>query len=353
MKRTALYHEHFKHHGKMIEFAGWELPVYYSSIVEEHLTARSKAGLFDVSHLGRLEITGQDAQSLIQHIVTNDITKLIDWNIQYSLVCNEKGGILDDILIYKYPDHYLMIVNAANTDTIINVLKENLKDRKVDIKDITSQTAMVAVQGPNALEIINTLYSSNVGHMPKYSFTTLGNVILSRTGYTGEDGFEIIVPGSDAPKVWNQLLDIGITYGLIPCGLGARDTLRLEAGNCLYGHEMDTTTNPYEAGLGFVVKLDKKDFIGKTSLEKIRQSPLSRKLIGLEMCNNSIPRNEYPIQKSGKKIGKITSGTFSPSLKKGIAMGYVPVELSKFGTELDIIIRDKPHTAKVVQKKWR
>lgn len=353
MKHTPLYHEHIKLKGKMIEFASWELPVYYSSIVEEHLAVRSKAGLFDVSHLGRLEITGEDAQALIQYAITNDITKLTDWNIQYSLVCNEKGGILDDILVYKYPDHYLMIVNAANTDTILAVLKENSINRKVTVKNVTEQTGMIAVQGPKALEIINTLYSSNYGHMTKYSFTTFGNVILSRTGYTGEDGFEIIVPDAEAPKVWNQLLDIGISFGLIPAGLGARDTLRLEAGNCLYGHEMDVSTNPYEAGLGFVVKLDKDNFIGKETLAKIKQSPLSRKLIGLEMCNNSIPRNDYAIQKSGKVIGKVTSGTFSPCLKKGIAMGYVPLDSTKLGTELDIVIRDKPYSAKVVQKKWR
>ena len=337
----------------MVEFAGWELPVYYSGIVKEHFAVCHKSGIFDVSHLGRLEITGPDAQSLIQYITTNDVTTMVNGGIQYSLVCQEDGGILDDILVYQYPNHYLLVVNAVNTETVLQVLNKNIQNRNVQIKNITDDTCMIAVQGPKAIDIIEKQFSTKLHYLSKYYFTVLKDLTLSRTGYTGEDGFEIMVVNSEAGKIWNQLLEIGTMYGLIPCGLGARDTLRLEAGNCLYGHEMDQTTNPYEAGLGFVVKLNKSDFIGKSALLEIQKNPLKKKLVGLDMCDNSIPRGDCPIQKTNQLVGKVTSGTYSPIHKKGIAMGYLPLDLSKKGMEVDILIRDKPHLAKVVQKKWR
>ncbi len=351
--RTPLYENHLKLNGKIVEFAGWELPVYYTGIIEEHLAVRNESGLFDVSHLGRIRIGNSAAQALIQTISTNDISNLQPGNILYSLICNPQGGIEDDILVCKDKEDYLLVVNAVNTNKILTIINNKLPEFPAVIDNITSNTAMIAVQGPNAATIIDQIFPETPTQLKKYQFLNLGKVVLSRTGYTGEDGFELIVDSNEASTWWDTLLKEGKENGLKPCGLGARDTLRLETGNSLYGHEMDSHTNPYEAGLGFAVKLNKTDFVGKNALSEIKIKGIQRKLVGLEMTRGGIPRDGYPIELNGQVIGKITSGSFIPSIKKSIALGYVPIEHSASGTEVNILIRNKPYPAVIVNKKWR
>jgi len=354
MKQTALYSQHLIHGGKIVEFAGWQLPVYYSSIIEEHQAIRTKAGIFDVSHLGRLEISGPDTAKLVQYLATNDIQSCQTGDILYALVCNDRGGIEDDILIYyRNPQSILLLVNASNTDKIKNIIKALTSRFNFSLDDITPNTVMIAVQGPKAILVIESLFSKSFKEMKKYSFIEFDNYIVSRTGYTGEDGFEVIVSKDQAIELWNQLLQHGQSVGLIPCGLGARDTLRLEAGNCLYGHEMNATTNPFEAGLGFAVKLTKPDFIGKSKLIELKNKPLQRKLVGIELRESGVMRDGYDIFANALSIGKTTSGSYIPSLKKSIGMAYVSMDYAKPGTMVQVMIRNKPYSAVIVNKKWR
>jgi aminomethyltransferase len=351
--KTPLYEEHIALNGKIVDFAGWELPVYYTGIIEEHQAVRSAIGMFDVSHLGRIQISGNTAFELIQSISTNDITSLQPGNIMYSLVCNPAGGIEDDILVCRDSEDYFLVVNAVNTDKILNIIKEKLASFPAQINHFTFATAMIAVQGPNAIKLIEKLFPGKPGLLKKYQFIRIGNLVLSRTGYTGEDGFELIVQANEAGKWWKDLLEKGQEFGIKPCGLGSRDTLRLEAGNCLYGHEMNSNMNPYEAGLGFAVKLNKPDFIGKEALAEIKQKGITQKLVGLEMTEGGIPRDGYSIMINEQPVGKVTSGSFIPSLKKSVALGYVPVEYSTINTKVMISIRNKFYPAVIVTKKWR
>ena len=353
MQRTGLYEEHLKLQGKMVEFAGWNLPVYYTGIIEEHLAVRETAGLFDVSHLGRLDLTGEDVVEVIQSVATNDISAMNDGEVLYSLICNPQGGIEDDILIYKFPDKYMMIVNAVNADKIIDIIHQHSKGKSFHFVNKTDSTCMIALQGPASIKIMHQLIPILSPDYVKYSFTFSKDWILSATGYTGEIGYELILPSEEAPLVWNQLLKMGKPHGLIPCGLGARDTLRLEAGNCLYGHEMNAEINPFEAGLGFAVKLNKPGFIGKSALVELKAKGITKKLVGLEMTSPGIPRDHYGIQKIGVDIGHVTSGSYIPSLKKSVALGYVTKTESSLGNPIDIMIRNKPCTAVITNKKWR
>ncbi|MFB3896468.1 MAG: glycine cleavage system aminomethyltransferase GcvT [bacterium] len=360
-KQTPLYTEHLKLKGKMVEFGGWNLPVQFSGIIEEHLRVRSDVGLFDVSHLGRIEVSGESAKKFLQKLVTNDISQLEVGQIIYTLLCQEDGGIIDDLLIYRLPKYYMVIANAVNTDYVHQLLLLYGQNAEVFISNLTGLTAMISVQGPKAISMLQTITAAELTSMPHYTViaTTVAglNVLVSRTGYTGADGFELIIVAEKAEELWQKLLEAGKPFNLLPCGLGARDTLRLEAGNLLYGQDMDLTTNPYETGLGFAVKLDKAikidepEFVGQLKLAEIKFKGVSRKLVGFQMLDSAIPRHGYPIVKANQEIGIVTSGSYIPSLKCGIGLGYVGIEHAKLDQEISIKIRDTLHPAKIVKKK--
>ena len=354
-KHSPLYLEHLKLKARIIEFAGWDLPVQFSSIVEEHLRVRNDVGLFDVSHLGRIEVSGELAQKFLQRLITNDINQQEVGQIVYSLLCQDDGGIIDDILVYRLPKYYLVIVNAVNTEKVYQLFLLYGQLENVFISNLTGFTAMISIQGPKAVNILQSLTTDELSQIPHYtviaSMVAGLNVLLSRTGYTGGDGFELIIVAEKAPELWQKILSAGAVVNMLPCGLGARDTLRLEAGNLLYGQDMDLSTNPYEAGLGWVVKLEKGEFVGRKKLAEIKDKGVDRKLVGIQMLDSSIPRHNYSIYKNEEKIGKLTSGSYIPSLKCGIGLGYVEIEYSQLDQEISIKIRDALHPAKIVKKK--
>ena len=356
-KQTPLYQEHLKLKARIIEFAGWELPVQFSGIIEEHLRVRSDVGMFDVSHLGRIEVSGESAQKFLNRLITNDISKLEVGQIAYSLICNEQAGIIDDILVYRLPKYYLVIANAVNTETVYQLLLLYGQIENVFISNLTPHTAMISVQGPKAESILQTITACDlaISKFPHYTVTATKvaglNVLLSRTGYTGADGFELIIVGEKAPELWQNIIAAGAQANILPCGLGARDTLRLEAGNLLYGQDMDLTTNPYEAGLGFAVKLDKIEFIGRQKLIGINEKGITRKIIGFKMLDSAIARHGYPIYKENHEIGVVTSGSYIPTLKCGIGLGYVGIEHTQLDQDISIKIREVIHPAKIVKKK--
>lgn len=356
-KRTPLYEEHLKLGAKMVEFAGYEMPVQYSGVVEEHLAVRNQAGLFDVSHMGEFEFLGPEALSLLNYLTANDVGKLTDGKAQYSLLLNEKGGVVDDILLYRiHEEHFMMVVNAANIEKDFRwVLKNQPAGAKIEINNISDPVCLLALQGPLALQILRPLTKNPLDAIKPFHFfigPVAGeeNCIVARTGYTGEDGFEILCKANTARPIWQALLEKGKPLGLKPTGLGARDTLRLEARLSLYGHEITEETNPLEAGLGWVVKLEKENFIGKEALLKIKQEGLQRTIVGFKMVDKGIPRHGFTICSSNKEpVGGVTSGTFSPTLEEGIGLGYVPLSLSQIGTKFYIDIRGKYKLAEVVQ----
>ncbi|MDI6782614.1 MAG: glycine cleavage system aminomethyltransferase GcvT [bacterium] len=354
-KHTPLYSEHKKLNAKMTEFAGWELPVQFSGIVEEHLRVRSEVGLFDVSHLGRIEVSGESAQKFLQRLITNDISQLEVGQIVYSLLCQEDGGIIDDILIYRLPKYYLVIANAVNTEKVYQLFLLYGQLENVFISNLTGLTAMISVQGPKAEKVLQLITTDGLSKIPHYTViasTVAGlNVLLSRTGYTGGAGFELIIVAEKAPELWQKVLTAGAVANMLPCGLGARDTLRLEAGNLLYDQDMDLSTNPYEAGLGWVVNLEKGEFVGRNKLVEIKDKGVDRKLVGIQMLDLSIPRHSYSIYKNEEKIGKLTSGSYIPSLQCGIGLGYVEIGYSQLDQDILIKIRDVLHPAKIVKKK--
>lgn len=345
---TALHTWHSSNGARMVDFGGWDMPVQYSNIVDEHFAVRNDSGIFDIGHMGRIKIFGPDSTSFLQMICTNNCANLKSGQVRYNLVCNEKGTILDDILVYHHGSDFLLVVNASNREKIISWLISNVRSLDVQIEDQTLSTSMIAVQGPNAISLANQLISndpSKLGYYFSFDSKTM-NVpsLISRTGYTGEDGIEIILPKGEEIKVWEKLVEMGCK----PCGLGCRDTLRLEAAMPLYGHEIDENTNPLEAGLGWAVKLDKGEFIGRDALIKEKNLPSGRVRVGLELPGKRIPRELYPVTKNSTALGKVTSGTFSPTLNKPIAMAYVPANLSAVGTDLDIDIRGKFEPCNVV-----
>ena len=353
LKQTPLFGIHKKLGGKMVSFAGWQMPIQYpSGVVQEHLSVRNHAGLFDVSHMGEIEIRGSDAWAFAQSLITNDISRMTDGSILYTLMCMDHGGVLDDLLIYRFlEDHYFFCVNASNSKKDFQWILKRAKSFNVQVRDISSKTAQLAIQGPKSKVILECLGKFND---LKYFCFKVGNIdsiecIISRTGYTGEDGFEIYFDSVHATTLYKKITDAGKDSQLKPVGLAARDTLRMEMGYALYGQEIDETTSPLEAGLSWVVKLDNEDFVGKTALLKQKSDGLSRKLVGIKMLNRGVPRSHYPIFKDDRKIGELTSGTHSPSLKTGIGLGYVENEFCETGTKVELEIRNQRYEGELVQ----
>jgi aminomethyltransferase len=369
LKRTALFSAHQKLGAKLIDFGGWEMPVQYTSITGEHLAVRNAAGIFDISHMGEITVSGAASEKFLNHVLTNDIRKLTSGLGQYTLMCNERGGTIDDLYAYKLSDEvFLLIINASRIEPDVAWLDAQAakfpQRGELNLTHASHNYSAVAVQGPRVKDFINEVISgASISAMRVNRVTDLkknqiggfhfehGCVLVSRTGYTGEDGFEIVGEGEAIQHVWNKIIEIGKPFGLKPCGLGARDTLRTEVCYPLYGHELDEKTTPVEAGLGFFVSLDKGDFIGREILAEQKANGVKKKLIAFQMTDKSAPpRPHYEIFSGEKKTGAVTSGTQSPSLNLGIGMGFVPPEFAKPDTKIEIEIRGKRFAAVVVKK---
>lgn len=354
LTRIPLHEKHVALGAKMVGFGGFEMPVRYSSDIEEHLAVRQGVGVFDVSHMGEFLVEGPKALELIQHLVSNDASQLVEGKIQYTYFPNEKGGVVDDLLIYKYnTEKYMLVVNAGNISKDWEwVNKHNTFG--ASLKNLSNELCLFAVQGPKAAEALQSLTSIDLKAMVYYTFQVgefagEKEIIVSATGYTGAGGFEIYVPNEKAAKVFDKIFEAGKSFGIKPIGLGARDTLRLEMGYCLYGNDIDDTTSPIEAGLGWVTKFTKK-FLNSDQLLQQKEKGVAKKLVGFQLEERGIPRSHYAItNEKGDKIGEVTSGSISPVLNVGIGMGYVPTELSKPGSEIFISIRDKNLKARVVK----
>jgi aminomethyltransferase len=349
LKKTPLNGVEHELGGKMVDFGGWELPVQFAGILEEHAAVREHVGLFDVSHMGELTVNGPDALTLLQRATCNDVSKLANGRAQYNGLLYPTAGFVDDILIYQNStDNFFIVVNASNTDKDYEWIADCAKGMDVEVRNVSADYAQLALQGPEAERLLQPLTDVALGGMKYYHFGT-GNVdgipaIVSRTGYTGEDGFEIYVAPSDGPRIMRKLIEAGAK----PCGLGARDTLRLEAKMALYGNDIDETTTPLEADLGWIVKVDKGDFFGRDVLQREKSEGPRRKLAGFEMVDRGIARHGYPVVDGSEEIGVVTSGTHSPTLKKAIGLAYLPLDKSAPGSEFMILIRGKETRARVV-----
>ncbi|MBI3468510.1 MAG: glycine cleavage system aminomethyltransferase GcvT [Planctomycetes bacterium] len=373
-QRTPLYSWHAAHGARIVPFGGWEMPVQYTSIIEEHTATRTAAGVFDISHMGRINFVGPAAAAFLDRLLTISVRYLKPGQIRYSLVVNESGGVLDDVLVYRTPaaDHtdHMLVVNASNRQKMLEWIgRHSPGNETVEVQDRTFDWGMIAVQGPRALEIVQPLVklwldappasglpataNARLDSIPYYRFAGIETCgtwgIVSRTGYTGEDGVELIVPADREIELWERVVAGGEKLGLKPCGLGARDTLRLEAAMPLYGHELDEQTNPLEAGLGFAIDLDKPDFIGKSALIAAKQAGLQRRRVGIVLEGKRIAREGMAILHAGQPVGRVTSGTFGPTVQQSIAMGYVPSSLRETGTELAVDIRGQAVPATVVK----
>ncbi len=356
MKKTPLYENHVKLGARIVEFGGWQMPVQYSGIIDEHMATRTHIGLFDVSHMGEIEIKGPDAIPFIQKVVTQDVSKAkLNEQVQYSVMCYPTGGVVDDILIYPLTaTHVFLCVNASNTDKDFEWIKNQKTNENVSIENTSSQYVQIAIQGPKAKELLSKFTTTDLSSIKYYRFTH-GKVldtlmIISRTGYTGEDGFELYAPSKLGPTLWDALMDTGQMFGIKPCGLGARDTLRVEMRYPLYGHELSETITPLEADLEWVVKFSKEDFIGKKVLIDQKEKGIPRKCMGLEMQEPGIPRQGYSLYSQQKElIGHITSGTLSPILNKGIGIGFIKTPHAVIGNELFVDIRGKNVKARIVK----
>ncbi|BDQ04128.1 glycine cleavage system aminomethyltransferase GcvT [Ignavibacterium sp.] len=353
MKRTKFYNIHKKLNAKIVEFAGFEMPIQYSSIIQEHKAVRHSVGVFDVSHMGEIFIRGKQALDFVQYITVNDASKLFPGRVQYSAMCYDDGGIVDDLLVYKISDdEFLLVVNASNIQKDFEWMNKNNKFG-VEIINRSDDFSLLAVQGPDSLKTLQKIADIEID-LEYYHFTKMKiagvEMIVSRTGYTGELGYELYFEGDEAiaEKVWNAVFEAGKEFNIQPVGLGARDTLRLEMGYCLYGNDIDQTTNPLEAGLGWITKLNKSDFVGKNALLKAKEN-ITRKLVAMISEEKTFPRHGYDISANGKKIGHITSGTVSPVLDKPIALGYVEKDFSAVDTEVNFVVRGKDFPAKVVK----
>lgn len=355
MKQTPLYEKHVELKGKIIDFGGWALPVEYSGILLEHEAVRTAAGLFDVSHMGEITVKGEEAEKFLQFILTNDISVLKNNQIAYTTMCYSEGGVVDDLLVYKYSNEdYLLVVNASNTDKDFDWIESRVIPG-VEVKNVSLDYAQLALQGPEAQNILQKLVTDDLNEIEFYYFkdsVDIGgvSVLVSRTGYTGEDGFELYFEASEGPKVWDMILEAGKDEKLVTAGLGARDTLRFEAALPLYGQEIDKDITPLEAGLGFCVKLSKNDFIGKDALAAQKSEGLKRKVVGFEMVDRGIPRSHYEVYADGNKIGHVTTGSFSPTLKKNIGLALIDAEYAKEGSDIEISVRNKNLKAKVIKK---
>lgn len=352
LKKTPLHSEHLRLGARMVPFAGWEMPVQYQSILQEHRAVRSSVGVFDVSHMGEFEISGPAALELLQWLTPNDVAALEPGASQYSCLLRPDAGMIDDIFIYRLDDRYLVVVNASNIEKVEAWLAENSRPGAT-VRNVSDETALIAVQGPDGLETVRPLATGDLTTLARRGIRPeeVAGVPcrVGRTGYTGEDGVEMFCAAGDAVTVWRAVLEQR-DGGVQPCGLGARDTLRLEAGNLLYGHDMDEATNPLEAGLGFIVKLDKGDFLGRDVLVKVKEQGPRRRLIGFEMLDRGVPRADCPVQVDGKTVGRVTSGSFAPALDRNIGLAYVEPAVAGVGQKLDIVIREKPVAAQVVKR---
>jgi aminomethyltransferase len=346
--RTPLYDWHVAHGARIVEFGGWDMPVQYTSIIEEHTAVRTAAGLFDVSHMGRLSFAGPGALDLIQHVFTNDAATMQDFQARYGLICNEQGGVRDDVLVYRWPYGWAMVVNASNRPKIVPWLAEHKAGRDVQVTDQTEQTGMIAVQGPRAVELCRGLIETDPAQLGYYRAAATRycgqGCVVSRTGYTGEEGVEIMLGAAYAVALCDEL----VARGVRPCGLGARDTLRLEAAMPLYGHELTEEIDPLQAGLGWAVKLDKGPFIGREALLRRQQDKGRPVRVGLELEGKRIAREGAPVLHEGRQVGTVSTGTFGPTLQKAVAMAYVEPGLASAGTALAVDVRGRQESARVV-----
>ena len=354
LKNTALTDLHIGLGAKMVPFAGYNMPVQYKGLLDEHHCVRNNVGVFDVSHMGEFWVSGDRVLDFLQYVTSNDVSKLFDGKVQYSCLPNDKGGIVDDLLVYRQNETtYMLVVNASNIDKDWAWLKKEADRFNVNMVNKSEETSLLAVQGPNAAKVLQKLTSLDLGSMEYYTFqigTFAGheNILISTTGYTGAGGFEVYFPNETATDIWNKIFEAGAEFGIQPIGLGARDTLRLEMGFCLYGNDIDDTTSPIEAGLGWITKFT-KEFINSTAIKAHKENGVTRKLVGFEMIDKGIPRHGYDIVDGDNNVvGVVASGTQSPSLNKAIGLGYVPTASSKVGSEIYISIRNKSLKAVVV-----
>ena len=356
LKKTPLNVAHRELGGKMVDFGGWDMPVQYpAGVIEEHLATRTRAGLFDVSHMGEIWVEGEDAIEFVDRLTTNDVRKLVDGQAHYSALTNEKGGVVDDLLVYRFDlNKLLLVVNAGTTQKDWDWITSNKKDEKITLTNASTDYCQIAVQGPNAFGIVQRLTETDLGTIKYYHFT-MGYVdgvesIISRTGYTGEDGFEIYASEKFARQLWDKLLETGEFEkgGILPCGLAARNTLRLESAMSLYGHELGDDITPFEANLGWITKLQKGDFIGSDALKRKKENGLTRKIVGFEMTQPGIARDGYDVYIDDKRVGYVTSGSPAPFLKKNIGLAFLPIEFANEGQEIKIDVRGKKLAAVVV-----
>ena len=355
MNKTALYDKHVSLGAKIVPFAGFDMPVQYSGVTEEHFAVREKVGIFDVSHMGQFFVEGPSAKDLLQFVGTNNVDSLENGKAQYTCLPNGNGGIVDDLIVYKMADEkYFVVVNASNIEKDWNHISKHNEKFGAKLTNASDEMSLIAIQGPKATETLQKLTETNLSEIPYYHFTEgkiagFDDVIISNTGYTGSGGFEIYFKNENAVKIWEAITEAGEEFGLIPCGLASRDTLRLEKGFCLYGNDIDDSTSPLEAGLGWITKFD-KDFVDKEVLAKQKEEGITRKLVGFEMQEKAIPRHDYlVVDAEGNEIGKVTSGTMSPMKKIGIGLAYVAKPHFKIDSEIFIQIRNKNIPAKVVE----
>lgn len=351
MKKTSLYEKHVELNAKIVPFAGFEMPLQYEGVIKEHLAVRSTAGVFDVSHMGEFIVRGKNSEKFLNYVTINDVSKIEIGQAQYSAMCYDDGGIVDDLLIYRYNEYYMLVVNASNIEKDFNWLNEYLFD-DVTLENRSDEISLIAVQGPKSREILLKISESDISELPFYHFIK-GKVAgcavtIARTGYTGELGYEIYGANDLMPKIWDELFKIGKPMGLVPVGLAARDTLRLEMKFCLYGNDIDETIHPYEAGLGWITKVDKGDFIGREAIVD-RKANMSRRLVCVEIIDRAIPRQGYEIFIDDEKSGYFTSGGQSPSLQKGIGLAYIKRPYTKSGTEIEVEIRGKRKRAIIIK----
>ena len=355
LKTTPLLDLHKELGAKLVPFAGWNMPIQFAGVLSEHTCVRERVGLFDVSHMGEIEVKGKDAKKFLQFLLSNNVEKMFDGSILYSLMCYETGGVVDDLLAYRFSEnHYFLCVNASNSDKDYDWIARHASSFNVNIKNTSSETSQLALQGPDAKNVLQSLCDISLDDLSYYNFRKgmVNNVesLISRTGYTGEDGFELYLSPEKVSEVFRSLMEQGRSYGIQPIGLGARDTLRIEMGYPLYGNEIDNNPTPLDAGLGWVIKFDKGEFLGRGSLLKQKeQGSPRRKLVGLKLLTRGVPRAHYQVFKNGESVGEVTSGTFSPTLNTGVGLCYVSSEYSDVGNHLDVKIRDQLVATEVIQ----
>ncbi len=357
MKKTALYENHVACGGKIIEFCGWLLPVEYSGLVPEHHAVRKQAGLFDVSHMGEVSVKGPGSEAFVQNLVTNDVSGMVNGQVIYGMMCQPDGGVVDDLLVYKKShDSWYLVINAANVEKDFAWMEECSAGYDAELANLSADISEVALQGPLAQKTLQKITDTDLDTIGFFMFREHVKIagaqcLVSRTGYTGEDGFEIYADHASMPAVWDAILEAGKDEGVVPCGLGCRDTLRFEATLPLYGHEISSTITPLEAGLGIFVKLD-KPFIGRDALAKQKAEGLKRKVVGFELIDRGIPREGYPVHCGGKEVGVVTTGYPAPTVGKTIGLALISAECADLGTELEVLIRNKPAKAVVISKKF-